>query len=75
MEAEIESLFKLFDENKSGGIDKDELIKTYQGLGYEIDDTRAMEMIRSVDKNNNNEIDLDEFKELMLPLMEKRLLE
>ena len=75
METEIESLFKLFDENKSGGIDKDELIKTYQGLGYEIDDTRAMEMIRSVDKNNNNEIDLDEFKELMLPLMEKRLLE
>lgn len=44
-------LFDIFDEDKNERIDKHELIKTFQGLGYEMNEEKAMNMIRSVDPN------------------------
>lgn len=42
-------LFQTFDEDDDGFIDKFELVKTYQGLGQEIDVARAETMIAQVD--------------------------
>ena len=50
-------------------------MKTYQGLGYELDEERAEQIIKSVDKDGDMNIDMDEFMALMKPEMEKRLFE
>lgn len=55
-------------------IDRNELIKTYQGLGYEMDEQKAMDMIKSVDPNATS-IDKAGFMRLMKPEMQNRLLE
>lgn len=41
IERDIKELFKIFDSDNNGHIDESELIKTFQGLGYEIDRTKA----------------------------------
>ena len=50
-------------------------MKTFQGLGYEMNEARALELISSVDDNNDKVIDRTEFQTLMLPEMQRRLLE
>ena len=60
IEREIMQLFDIFDEDKNERIDKHELIKTFQGLGYEMNEEKAMNMIRSVDPNAH-EINKAEF--------------
>ena len=50
-------------------------MKTYQGLGYELDEERADSIIKSVDKDKDGTIDMDEFMALMKPEMQRRLLE
>lgn len=42
-------MFRLFDEDGNGFIDSNELMKTFQGLGHEMDLERAEAMIKSVD--------------------------
>ena len=49
---EVEKLFNIFDEDKNGFIDKYELIKTFQGMGYEMNEEKAIKMIQSVDPNS-----------------------
>lgn len=68
-------LFGLFDEDKNGFIDEHELIKTFQGLGYEMDETKARKMILSVDENSTHGINKEGFMKLMKPEMHNRLLE
>lgn len=75
IDREIRQLFTIFDEDNNGYIDQNELIKTFQGLGYEINEEKAQGMIRSVDKNGDGAIDIDEFSALMRPEMQNRLLE
>ena len=65
----------LFDENGDGEIDKYELIKTYQGLGYEMDEQKAENIIKSIDRDGNMKVDKGEFQNLMKPMMQQRLLE
>ena len=60
-------LFREFDDDKSGDIDKWEILKIMQGLGVEMNEQKAAEMIASVDTNGNGKIDLEEFKKLMKP--------
>ena len=36
-------------------------MKTFQGLGYEMNEARALELISSVDDNNDKVIDRTEF--------------
>ena len=54
---EIATLFGIFDEDGSGDIDKYELMKAYQGLGHEMDEFKAVEMIKQVDTDGNGTID------------------
>ena len=75
IDREIRNLFKIFDEDGNGYIDEHELVKTFQGLGYEMDLERAKAMIRGVDQNGDGRIDEREFIQLMKPEMESRLLE
>jgi Ca2+-binding EF-hand superfamily protein len=39
----------VFDSDNSGTIDRNEIMKTFQGLGYEIDIEKADAMIKKVD--------------------------
>ena len=71
---EVEKLFNIFDEDKNGFIDKYELIKTFQGMGYEMNEEKAIKMIQSVDPNST-EINQQGFMQLMKPEMQNRLLE
>lgn len=75
MAKQIDELFTIFDENGDQRIDQYELMKTFQGLGYEMNEARALELIASVDDNNDKVIDRTEFQTLMLPEMQRRLLE
>ena len=75
METQIRELFQLFDDDNSQTIDKNELIKTFTGLGYEMDEDKAMAMIKSVDTTGKGAISLPEFTSLMMPEMQNRLLE
>ena len=75
MAKQIDELFTIFDENGDQRIDQYELMKTFQGLGYEMNEARALELISSVDDNNDKVIDRTEFQTLMLPEMQRRLLE
>jgi len=38
IKTDIRELFKIFDEDGNGQIDRYELIKTFQGLGYEMNE-------------------------------------
>jgi len=60
-------LFREFDEDKSGDIDRWEIMKVMQGLGIEITEQKAADMISTVDKDNSGTIDFEEFKTLMKP--------
>lgn len=45
---QINDLFEIFDEDGNGRIDTNELIKTFNGLGYEMSKEKAEAMIKSV---------------------------
>ena len=45
---QINDLFEIFDEDGNGQIDTNELIKTFNGLGYEMSKDKAESMIKSV---------------------------
>ena len=55
--------FKLYDKDGSGKISLKELIDTLGNSG--LDEKLFSEMISIADKNNDGEIDFEEFKELM----------
>lgn len=46
-----------------------DIFKVMQGLNQNTSMDKANEMIRAVDKNNDGNIDLQEFTELLLPIM------
>lgn len=75
IERQIRELFTIFDEDGNGFIDRHELMKTFQGLGYEVDEAKAEAMIQSVDTDGDMRINLQEFQTLMKPEMQNRLLE
>ena len=61
IDRQIRELFTIFDEDGNGFIDKFELIKTFQGLGYEMDVPKAEAMIKNVDTDGDLKINLQEF--------------
>lgn len=67
IERDLADLFREFDEDKSGDIDRWEIMKVMQGLGMEITEQKAADMISTVDKDNSGTIDFEEFKTLMKP--------
>jgi len=64
---DIRELFDKFDEDNDGTIDAKEICKTMTAFGTPTNMDQAQAMIKSVDKNGNNKLDLDEFEQLMRP--------
>lgn len=66
---EIKEAFDLFDSNKSGSIDTEELKQALQSLGIDAKNQTLTNMIADIDKNNNGDIDFDEFIDMMTAKM------
>nr|KYP76597.1 putative calcium-binding protein CML30 [Cajanus cajan] len=62
---ELEEAFNVFDENKDGYIDAEELRRVLCCLGSEKDIVQCQKMINVVDQNGDELIDLNEFFMLM----------
>ena len=71
---EIDSFFRLFDENGDGFIEAHEILTAMRGLGFQITLEKAQEMIASVDDNGDKKIDREEFESLMKPILHDKLL-
>eukprot|EP01080_Neovahlkampfia_damariscottae_P009328 gene9328-1415_t len=59
-------LFKEFDLDGNGYLDKEELAKGTKKMGLSFTDEMIDNMIESADKNKDGKIQLDEFLEIML---------
>ena len=64
----VRETFSMFDENKSGDIDKAELSKLLEVLGIELNEKKLLELMRDLDKQGNGTISYDEFVNLMSKL-------
>ena len=64
-------IFDLFDTDKSGAIDSNELAKIMEVLGIQCTDKEIEEMLKFLDEDKNGKIEFDEF----LKIFEKKLLE
>ena len=59
---ELQDVFKHYDVNKDGNMDSKEFKKVCVDLGHrEITDDQVQEMIKQVDRNNDNLIQWNEF--------------
>jgi hypothetical protein len=61
VKAQIKTIFDSFDTDKSGFIDKDELKGVAAGLGLEMGNVEAENMVRDLDLNKDGKISPDEF--------------
>ena len=61
----VRETFAMFDENKSGDIDKTELSKLLEVLGIELNEKKQNELMRDMDKQGVGTISYDDFVNLM----------
>eukprot|EP00929_Paragymnodinium_shiwhaense_P059131 TRINITY_DN29600_c0_g1_i1.p1 TRINITY_DN29600_c0_g1~~TRINITY_DN29600_c0_g1_i1.p1 ORF type:complete len:183 (-),score=65.12 TRINITY_DN29600_c0_g1_i1:434-982(-) len=74
-QATMEWLFKQADTDNNGIIDKAELTDALQRLGFNwMDETRVDKLFKKADKNENEEIELDEFKATSPKFLQQNLL-
>ena len=66
---EIKEAFDLFDTDKSGEIDVNELKQALQNLGIDAKNQTLQNMLADIDKSGNTQIDFDEFIEMMTAKM------
>jgi calmodulin len=66
---EFKEAFSIFDKNGDGGISIDELQIFLETLGQQPTEKEVAEMMREVDKDGNNEIDFDEFLQMMVKMV------
>lgn len=64
-EAEIAEAFKVFDRNGDGKISAAELRHVLTLIGEKLSDADVDQMIREADTNNDGEIDIQEFTQLL----------
>lgn len=66
----LRDAFDEMDENKTGSIDVFELHSVMQKFGHKITQRQCWAMIKKIDRDNNNEIDFEEFRSFFenLPL-------
>ncbi|ETO13499.1 hypothetical protein RFI_23867 [Reticulomyxa filosa] len=62
---DLKEAFTLFDTDRSGTIDSNELKTVLQTLGLEVTDKEVEDMAADIDLNKDGEIDFDEFVRLM----------
>lgn len=63
----LRTAFDMFDKDKSGKIDKNEIISLLKGEGMQnlIPSDEILQYINEVDKNGDGEIDFEEFQAMM----------
>lgn len=66
---EIKEAFDLFDSDKSGSIDTEELKNALRSLGIDAKNQTLTNMLSDLDKNGNNTIEFDEFIDMMTAKM------
>jgi len=69
---EIKEAFDLFDSDKSGQIDTDELKSALKNLGIDAKNQTLTNMMADLDKDNSGQIDFDEFIDMMTAKMSDR---
>lgn len=62
---ELKELFNEIDEDGSGSIDTQELIKLMQRAGHKVDEAEAKDMIDQFDEDGSGEIEFVEFVDMM----------
>ncbi len=62
---DIEKVFKLFDDDRSNYITIHNLRRVARELGETMDDTELDEMIRRADSDNDGQVTLDDFYNIM----------
>lgn len=62
---ELKELFNEIDEDGSGSIDTQELIKLMQRAGHKVDEAEAKDMIDQFDEDGSGEIEFIEFVDMM----------
>ncbi|RKP28621.1 calmodulin [Metschnikowia bicuspidata] len=65
LDAEIAEAFKVFDRNGDGRISAAELRHVLTSIGEKLSDEDVDQMIREADTNNDGEIDIQEFTQLL----------
>jgi Ca2+-binding EF-hand superfamily protein len=61
----IREAFSIFDEDRSGDIDKKEFKNLINTLGWGISDSKISELMKEVDKDGSGTIDFEEFAKMM----------
>jgi len=62
----LREMFKAFDKDRNGYIDKKELRSTMNNdLGISLTEQETEDMIKEADKNNDGKLDWEEFVEIM----------
>ena len=69
---EIKEAFDLFDTDKSGQIDKEELKQALKNLGIDAKNQTLTNMMNDLDKDGSGQIDFDEFIDMMTAKMSDR---
>jgi centrin-1 len=69
---EIKEAFDLFDSDKSGEIDTEELKQALKNLGIDAKNQTLQNMMADLDKDNSGKIDFDEFIDMMTAKMSDR---
>ncbi|XP_057956998.1 calmodulin-like protein 7 [Malania oleifera] len=69
---ELKRVFQMFDRNGDGRITKKELNDSLEKLGIFIPDKDLSQMIDKIDVNGDGCVDMDEFGELYMSLMDER---
>ena len=63
--ADLKETFDFFDKDKGGTISMDELQLVLKKLGQKVSEKEVRRIIKSIDKNNDGELDFDEFVAMM----------
>lgn len=64
-ESEIIAAFKVFDSDKNGKLDKNEIRQFAKALGMNLSDDQVKEMISSIDIDGDGKVDIQEFARLV----------
>ncbi|KAG4158315.1 hypothetical protein ERO13_D02G112400v2 [Gossypium hirsutum] len=68
-DVEFKKVFQMFDKNGDGRISKEELNDSLKKLGIFIPDDKLTQMIKKIDVNGDNYVDIEEFRELYQSVM------
>jgi len=74
-ETTLRQAFDLFDIDKNGEITKKELQRVLGGVVGEYNDNQFDELIKEYDKNNDGQINFEEFRQMIMALSKSKKIE